>query len=1285
MRLLATIILCFSLPFFSIISAQSWQIVDVPTNQNLARLDMNSASSGWAVSYDGLILRYDGISWQIADSLHHMIQSISCQEDTSTSDLSKIGDIYTIRLQDPRHLWIAVNHVKMRHYRLVQFNPNMKKIWEKQFPIKIRAFDFWKKSYGVAVGEGGGYTLIDGKWVELHFPVNLDFRGIKIISPHQFFVCGEKGTIIKFDGKWEIIKSPTKVLLRDLDFVSPDEGWFVGNRNTILHFKNDSITQQRIDCYADLWAVDMLSPKLGFAVGSNGTILKYDGQKWQKMVSPTRYVLHDIEMIDEQTGFALGQWGTILHYSKYESKCSKQNRSIFFDQVFYGSEMLIDRVDDVQGVAIADFNGDNHPDIYLTCYQTINHLLLNQGNGYFIDRVIESGAGGNIETRGHKRKVETGTLAADFDRDGDVDLLLAGKRGTTRLLVNNGKAVFTDKTAQSNLPSGLNISDGALGDFNEDGYPDILLVDENNNLQIFINKKYNRFYQQNIDYLSLPRTVLRAAKVIDFNNDGHQDILACYHHYLPILLINDGKGHWQKKSRITSDKNVRRFVNSITIADFNNDGYDDFFLCTENGDDAIFIYNSDKKIFENESTRWNVKKMGRSYSGVAGDFDLDGDVDLYVSRFGFDLLYLNENNRKFNEVWQQMVYSEAGYLDGYNTGAAKIDINRDGKLDLLIGNLDSWSSLLKNASTKSGYLMLDLRGTTDTREALGAKVWVWQAGKSKSEDTLVAYRSVNLSNGLFSQNSRIIHIGLGALKAVDIKIRFLNGTEKLLENIPRDTTLVIYQSGWLNRNLLHFSRRFLQIMHIPEVRFEIIKFIIFVLLIFSGGRFIEKRYQWRSSHLMFYMLVLIISYIITAIILRGFGGALYHLVPFGVIFVTLVIFIYINEQIFRSSLHQNMVQKKIQEASAKLSRIKINEKAISVVANTLKLIYPYDYLIFYLYYNDGNYFLCKKAEGIANDKIPKKLIINRAKVKKLAKENFPINIANFSYYSPELPRKLHEFSLIFPLMRKNDLLGLCILGFDKEVTQIDTSTISVINYLLLQLAIALDNIRILQNLEEQQKLAAIGTFASGIIHDLKNPIEGLRMIIEVMRNELTPQDKYYDYIEELYSGIKELKQKLVNSFDFVNYKVKSKNKVPLNILIREISEQFKLMYNAEIDLQLAKDEIFILGDRDQLKYAMENLMQNALIASDYEKPIQISTSFSKRTKSVQVDIIDHGEGIPDENLDKIFHMFYSTRGSSRGLGLTITKNIIENYGGHIDIDSDPQFGTKFSIILPVSN
>ncbi|OQX84465.1 hypothetical protein B6D60_09310, partial [candidate division KSB1 bacterium 4484_87] len=302
-----------------------------------------------------------------------------------------------------------------------------------------------------------------------------------------------------------------------------------------------------------------------------------------------------------------------------------------------------------------------------------------------------------------------------------------------------------------------------------------------------------------------------------------------------------------------------------------------------------------------------------------------------------------------------------------------------------------------------------------------------------------------------------------------------------------------------------------------------------------------------------------------------------------------------------------------------------------------------------------------------------------------AKENSPIDISNFNYYSSELPQKLHKSSLVFPLMRKNDLLGLCILGFENEKTQIDASTISVINYLFLQLAIALDNIRILQNLEEQQKLAAIGTFASGIIHDLKNPIEGLRMIIEVMRNEITPQDKYYEYIEELYNGIKDLKQKLLNSFDFVNYKVKSKNRVSLNDLIRDIADQFKLMYNAEINLQLAKNEIFILGDRDQLKYAMENLMQNALIASDYEKPIQISTSFSGRPKSVQVDIIDHGKGIPDENLDKIFHMFYSTRGDSRGLGLTITRNIIENYGGHIDIDNDPNFGTKFSIILPVSS
>ena len=112
---------------------------------------------------------------------------------------------------------------------------------------------------------------------------------------------------------------------------------------------------------------------------------------------------------------------------------------------------------------------------------------------------------------------------------------------------------------------------------------------------------------------------------------------------------------------------------------------------------------------------------------------------------------------------------------------------------------------------------------------------------------------------------------------------------------------------------------------------------------------------------------------------------------------------------------------------------------------------------------------------------------------------------------------------------------LNFLGLNDNHSNEDLIGLETIKYLLLQLAIALDNIRILRNLQEQEKIAAIGTFSSGIIHNLKNPIDGLRMIIEMLKKEIKESDPKKEYVEELFTGIMQLKQKLIHSFDFVNY------------------------------------------------------------------------------------------------------------------------------------------------------
>jgi signal transduction histidine kinase len=107
------------------------------------------------------------------------------------------------------------------------------------------------------------------------------------------------------------------------------------------------------------------------------------------------------------------------------------------------------------------------------------------------------------------------------------------------------------------------------------------------------------------------------------------------------------------------------------------------------------------------------------------------------------------------------------------------------------------------------------------------------------------------------------------------------------------------------------------------------------------------------------------------------------------------------------------------------------------------------------------------------------------------------------------------------------------------------------------------------------------------------------------------------------------------------------------------------------------------GDTEQLMFVFENVIQNAVEASDLKKQIIIETKKSDNN-FIEIRIIDFGIGIDDSHIEKIFDMFFSTKGKSRGLGLTLSRKIIENHGGFINIISKKDEGTNFSIYLPLS-
>jgi signal transduction histidine kinase/photosystem II stability/assembly factor-like uncharacterized protein len=1256
---------------------QSWQPVNSPTNQNLARLDMTERNNGWCVSYDGLIIKFDGQKWFISDSLQKIQKRFIPEGELIQNENIDWGDIYTIRMVNSNLGWIAVNNGYKRLYSMVYYDKNKWQPWSHLFPLKIRAIDFISESFGIAVGENGAIRYDKGKWKSLPLPRSFNFNAIKIISQDNFFIAGENGVILHGGKEWKVYESMIYPLIRDMDFVSDDEGWFVGNDGLILHYKNEKVVQELPETISDFWAIDMLDPKHGYIVGKQGKIIKYDGENWQSISSPTNANLHDIELIDRNTGWIVGAWGTILKLNeKPELVGQKAHQFLFIDQVHMGSDYLMDRIDDVKGVSIGDFNKDNLPDIYMTCYRSLNHLLINQGRGYYIDNVIESATGGNIETRIGKQKYEEGAFPADFDRDGDTDLFLAGKRGTTKLFLNNGAAIFEEVSSVFELFGELNIVAGAVGDFNEDGYPDIALSDETNGLQIFENQKYNDFEKRSLNELALPQTGIRTVTVCDFNQDNHSDIIVLSHNSKPILLTNNGNNQWQKEDNFILNYDTTDLVNSTTIGDFDGDGLNDLYIATENGKDAIYIFDINSKMLINQTNKWQLKQGGRSYTGIANDFDNDGDTDLYVSRFGKDYIYINEDKKNFLEVASKSLYSKSGYIDGFNIGAASADIDSDGDIDLIVGNRDHWSSLLQNTTNNSNYINIELKSNQDSKENFGAKVWLYS-----EKNELIGFRELNPSSGLLSYNWDKIHFGLGNHKNVTVQVRFLNGIEKTISGIKPSSTMQIDQSGYLLHKAYSVSRIFLQYLHIPQIPFEATKLVIFIIAIFLSVKLIERRYDWKHLHTAVYIVGATLVYSSLTFPFLDNTGIFIHLGPFLVFGTVILLLITINENIRKNNLKEKHIQNILQESGTQLSRnIDINT-AISIAIKTIRFLYPYKYFAVYLYYPFGNYLSCFKSEKLKIKESDHIISVSRGSLDKMQRMKSPISLKNLKFLFPDYTL-FNEDSIVFPMIRKQEFQGLLILGKTDSQTIIDDYTLNNLKYLVMQLAFALNNLQILEKMQDQQQLYAIGTYSSSILHNLKNPIDGLRMITEVLLNETSKDNENREYIEELYEGILKLKKDLLNSFDFEKDALNTSDEIEVDSMLQEIKRNLKKIGYPNILFKLQKNLGIIPGNSEQISQALENLIENAMEASNYNQPVQIFAS--KQENNICIEIKDYGDGIPVDKLDKLFNMFYSTKGEGRGLGLTITRNIIERHKGFLELKTSKKEGTVFSVILPIN-
>jgi PAS domain S-box-containing protein len=226
-------------------------------------------------------------------------------------------------------------------------------------------------------------------------------------------------------------------------------------------------------------------------------------------------------------------------------------------------------------------------------------------------------------------------------------------------------------------------------------------------------------------------------------------------------------------------------------------------------------------------------------------------------------------------------------------------------------------------------------------------------------------------------------------------------------------------------------------------------------------------------------------------------------------------------------------------------------------------------------------------------------------------------------------------------------------------------------------------------LRRAENLASLTTLAAGVAHEIKNPLGSISIHLQLLQKALIKKlnapdskiDKYFDVIKEEVDRL----NRIVVDFLFAVRPVPLElREGDLNALVSQIvefvkveMEQKKIMCMLELDEKMPK----ILMDERYMKQALLNLITNARDAMPDGGILTIATNVVEN--EIRISVCDTGEGIEKENLAKIFEPYFTKKETGTGLGLTMVYKIIREHQGEITVDSGPELGTEFKIILPI--
>ena len=220
--------------------------------------------------------------------------------------------------------------------------------------------------------------------------------------------------------------------------------------------------------------------------------------------------------------------------------------------------------------------------------------------------------------------------------------------------------------------------------------------------------------------------------------------------------------------------------------------------------------------------------------------------------------------------------------------------------------------------------------------------------------------------------------------------------------------------------------------------------------------------------------------------------------------------------------------------------------------------------------------------------------------------------------------------------------------------------------------------------QKLQALASLGETVSSVAHEMKNMLVPIRGFLRRIRENPNSGAKTTTYLEIVDQESAKLEKMVKDMLSFGRFAPLQKEEVEVKALVEDIRRVMDQEFRDNGVKLVCSCQDGIKGvslDREKMRHALTNLLQNALHATPQGKEVRLLVRLDQGLLLMLVE--DEGSGIPKENLDRIFQPFFTTKSQGTGLGLAITHRIVKDHGGEIKVDSAPGNGTRVSMSIPV--